>query len=358
MINERLTKLREILPSKSSAILIFDDANRYYFGKFMSSFGALLVTRERAFHLLDGRYFDAATAEATSEEIEFILIKDLRKQLVNFSKDLNLTKIFLEPTVTVEQLESLAKTLRNCEIKPLAKLKNAIACQRKVKNEFEIDCIKTAQAITDKAFEKILKIIKPGMTELDLAAEIDYNFRRLGSQKAAFETIIAAGKNSANPHHAPTNYKLKSGDAVLMDFGATYKNYCSDMTRTVFLGSVSDEQKTAYNAVLAAQTEAINALKSDIFAKDIDLVTRNFLKAKNLEKYFLHGTGHGAGIDIHENPFLGKKSSEKLQSGMVVTVEPGVYIANEFGIRIEDMLRICENSAENLTNSPKNLIII
>jgi len=358
MHEERLAKLRKILPNKSSAILILNNHNRYYFGGFMSSAGALLVTRGRAIHLLDGRYFNAVGDCKNPNEIEFMLLKNLRNQLVNLVKNLKIAKIFTEPAISVERLESFKKMFDFAEVISSAKLKSAIENQRIIKNEHEIECIKSAQKITDSALAEVLKIIKPGVSELEIAAEIDYFMKRFGSPKSAFETIVAAGKNSAVPHHVPGNYRVKNGDAILMDFGATFENYCSDMTRTVFLGKPNDEQKSVYNAVLAAQKSAIDVAQSGIAAKDVDYAARSFLETQNLKKCFSHGTGHGAGIYIHEEPILAKSCNKKLKNGMVITIEPGVYLKNKFGVRIEDMLQIVDGGAINLTKSPKNLICL
>ena len=254
--------------------------------------------------------------------------------------------------MTVAENAYLRKELPNVEFKSLE-----LDTLRQVKDAAEIDCIRAACDIADKAFAKVLAVIKPEMREVEVAAELEYLMRRLGSEEAAFPTIVASGWRGALPHGIATDKKICAGELVTIDFGATVGGYRSDITRTICVGRASNEQRRIYNAVLSAQVYGLEAITAGRSGKDIDAAVRERLTAAGLGDKFVHGLGHGVGLEIHEEPRLSKHSKcEKLLPNMIVTDEPGVYIAGFGGVRIEDTVLVTTGRAQPLTHSPKNLI--
>jgi Xaa-Pro aminopeptidase len=225
-----------------------------------------------------------------------------------------------------------------------------------IKSASEIELIRRSVDVNSKAFEAALRSIRPGKTrEMDLAAEIDYRMRRLGAERPAFETIVATGSRSALPHSQPTKTILGKNELLLIDMGATLDGYASDMTRMAFLGRPSDRLKRIYGAVLEAQLAAIGAVRPGVTAGYVDRRARQTLKAARLDKAFVHSTGHGLGLEIHEPPRLGKKDKTRLQTGMAITIEPGAYLKGFGGVRIEDTVIVTETGCEILTPTSKEL---
>ena len=237
-------------------------------------------------------------------------------------------------------------------------LNDEIAALRMIKDKDEISLIEKAEAIGDAAFSYILTRLAPGMTEKEAAMEIEMYMRNNGADGLSFETIVASGPNSASPHALPTDRKLCVGDFVTMDFGCIFKGYCSDMTRTVVIGKADEKQKEIYNIVLEAQLNAIEKLRSGITGACGDSYARDVISEAGYGEYFGHGLGHSVGLYIHEQPRLSKSESMILKPGMVVTVEPGIYISGLYGVRIEDVVVIEDGGVNNLTHSDKRLIEI
>ena len=208
------------------------------------------------------------------------------------------------------------------------------------------------------AFSHVKKHIKAGMSEIEVAAELEYYMRKAGASSTSFDTIVTSGTRGAMPHGTATSKLIQSGELITLDFGCVYGGYCSDITRTIAVGDVSSKQREIYNIVHFTQLKALGAVKMGIATKEIDALSRRILAQFGLDSFFGHGLGHGVGIDVHEQPTLNSKSATILKSGMVVTIEPGVYIPNEFGVRIEDTVVITSESIEILTKSPKELLII
>ena len=234
----------------------------------------------------------------------------------------------------------------------------AINFFRRKKSEEEKNCILKAQAIAEKAFDHILGFISTEKTEKDIALELDFFMLRNGAEATSFDTIAVSGANSSMPHGVPSDKKICNGDFITLDYGAVINGYHSDMTRTVAVGSVSTKMAEVYETVLNAQLASLASLRDGISGIDADKAARDIIANAGYGEFFGHGTGHGVGIEIHEEPRLSPKSDKILCKGDVVTVEPGIYLPGEFGVRIEDMAFITENGYENLTKSPKNLIII
>jgi Xaa-Pro aminopeptidase len=240
----------------------------------------------------------------------------------------------------------------------LAPVSNLIERFRMLKAESEIDLIRKSVVLNSKAFEKALARLKTGTTELELAAEIDFQMRKLGAESNAFETIVATGPRSALPHARPSQNRIGPNQLLLIDMGASLNGYASDMTRTVFTGRPSTSWKRNYQAVLEAQRAAIASIRHGVPSVKPDREARRVLRASGLEKTFIHSTGHGLGLEIHEPPRLGKRDKGQLLAGMVVTVEPGVYLQDQGGIRIEDTVLVTQTGCEILTPTPKDLRII
>ena len=353
---DRIKRLSQQLPENIDAALITSDVNRRYYTGFVSSAGALFVTRKEAVLLLDSRYVEAGTKKVTDAKV--MLMTDMAKQLNELFEEFGVKTIGIESGyMTVESLFSLRKTL-NVTILDEPYLNEVILHQRCIKSAEELEEIRAAQAITDKAFLHMLDIIKPGLVEKDLQLELDYFMLKNGATGLAFETILAAGANGSMPHAVPGMNKIKEGDFVTMDFGAAHNGYCSDMTRTVAVGKISEEQEKVYNLVLAAQLAGIDAVRAGIPCNSVDAVSRNMIYGAGYEGKFGHGLGHSLGLEIHENPRFSPLCTTLTEAGMVLSVEPGIYLEGQFGVRIEDIVEITEDGCKVITQSEKKLITL
>ena len=271
----------------------------------------------------------------------------------------NIKKILPETaTTTLDGLSRLKNGLADYEIVSENELSLLVSRLRMKKNLQEIEFIKKAQSITDKTFEYILNEIKTGVTEKEIALKMEFFMRKCGSEGIAFDIIAVSGKNSSLPHGVPTDKIIENGDFLTLDFGAKWNGYCSDMTRTVAIGNPSQRQTEVYNTVLKAQKAALSAIKPEVTCKEIDKIARDIINQAGFEGCFGHGLGHSLGLEIHENPACNTRDETCLSEGMIMTVEPGIYLENEFGVRIEDMVLVTDNGNINLTKSPKELIIL
>ena len=354
---ERLTN-SVIGGDSKKAALIVSETNLYYLTAFPSTDGALLLTSEQAYYLLDFRYTEAARAKAQNVEVvEFTSLNETYKTLL---KKHGITEVYMEyaalPYGHAKRFEQLSE---ECGAKAILNttLDDAIRKQRIVKSDEEVKRICDAQAITDATFEHILPYIKEGVTEREIALEIEFFMRKEGADGNAFNPIVVTGANGSQCHGIPGNTQIKKGDLITMDTGAMLAGYHSDMTRTVALGQVSPEQKKVYNTVLEAQLAALEAIKPGIPCSQVDRAARNILEAE-YKGAFEHATGHGVGVDIHERPRFSASDETIIRPGMVVTVEPGIYLKGKFGLRIEDMIVVTQDGCENLTHSLKDLIIL
>ena len=352
-MNRRLINLYEKFSAEEvDALLITKIPNVTYFSGFQGDSSALLIGKN--FHKLitDGRYTEQAIQQAKN----FTLVEQtegLYKKIVEEIKISGCKKIGFEGLVmTFAEYSYLKKELDGVEFKSVE-----LDTLRQVKDRAEIENIRVACEIADTAFKKILAVIKPGIREIEVAAELEYFMRRLGSEAAAFTTIVASGWRGSLPHGTATDKKISAGELVTMDFGATYNGYCSDITRTICVGKASDDQKKIYNLVLDAQLYGLEIITSGKGGKEIDSAVRDRLTNAGYGRFFVHGLGHGVGLEIHEEPRLSKLSKcEKLLPNMIVTDEPGLYIENFGGVRIEDTVLVTSGKAQPLTRSPKTLI--
>ncbi|MDI9609410.1 MAG: Xaa-Pro peptidase family protein [Candidatus Verstraetearchaeota archaeon] len=240
----------------------------------------------------------------------------------------------------------------------LEPLRGLVERMRERKDAEEIAVIEKAQSINDRALEKAINNMKEGMSELEIAAELEYYLRKEGEESFAFETIVASGPRGVYPHGMPSTRKPSKGDSVVIDFGAKYGGYCSDMTRTLFFGNPDADARRAYEAVREAQEKAIENVSDGVSGKEVDAVARGILDRLGLGKYFVHGLGHGVGIEIHEAPVVGPSNENPLVPGNVITIEPGAYIPGRFGIRIEDLLVVEKGGKRDLTKFPRDLLVI
>ncbi len=348
---ERLAKLYEKLSAEEvDALLISKAVNVSYFSGFRGDSSALLVGKNFRKLITDGRY----TEQARRETKNFQVVEQTEGLYKKISEELaGCKKVGIEGLdMTVAKRDYLVKEIKGVELKSV-ELDNL----RQVKDAAEINCIKKACEIADRAFAKILDFIKPEVSEVEVAAELEYYMRKFGSERAAFDTIVASGWRGSLPHGTATDKKICAGELVTIDFGAIYNGYCSDITRTICVGKASAEQKKIYNAVLAAQTYGLEVITAGKRGKEIDAAVRKVLEDASFGKYFVHGLGHGVGLEIHEEPRLSKLSkTESLLPNMIVTDEPGVYVENFGGVRIEDTVLVTSGAAQPLTRSPKNLI--
>lgn len=350
-----MDKIKSQLNS-GEAILAVSHENRRYLTSFPSSDGYLLITKDKAILFVDSRYIEAAQNSAKGCD-EIVLLRSLSEQLPVYIEKLGIKTVFTEAEkLSVSEFERIRKML-GCEC--LAeKADGIINALRRIKTEEEKKKILAAQSIAEKAFDHILGFIREGVTEREVALTLDFFMLKNGAECVSFDTIAVSGKNSSMPHGVPGDKKIEKGDFITLDYGAVVDGYHSDMTRTVAVGEVSSKQAEVYETVLAAQKKSLESLMAGVSCKDADAAARDIINNAGYGEFFGHGTGHGVGIEIHEEPRVSPKSESILQIGDVVTVEPGIYIPSEFGVRIEDMAFITENGSENLTKSPKNLIIL
>ncbi len=355
----RISQVAAKLSDKKHAALITSDVSRYYLCGFKSSAGIILITKEKSYLLIDFRYFDKARAAVSQWDCEVVLLEKQRDQIMDLLIRHGISKVSVESeTMTLSQLAAFKDSFAFVDFDTTDFLSDAIADMRIIKTKDELSKIVSAQRIAEKAYQRLLHDIKPGVSEKHIAALLDFYMAEFGSDGISFDTIAASGENSACPHAVPTDRKLCNGDFLTLDFGATVDGYHSDMTRTIAIGYVTEEMKSVYSAVHSANLDAITAVKAGIGSKIPDSVARSTLDAWGYEEYFGHSLGHGVGLEIHEAPVSSQKSSFTLKEGMLLTIEPGVYISGKFGVRIEDMLYITADGSVNLTNISKSLTII
>lgn len=354
---DRLRILQRTLPENLGAALITSEVNRRYYTGFRSSAGTLVVTRKKAYYIVDSRYYEAACAAIG--DCEIILQDKLNEQIHKLLKQHRVKRLGIESrSVTVSALQGYAEAFAGIEIDTGDALSEQIILQRAVKSEEELIPMREAQRIADAAFLYILNVVESGRTEQEIAVELELYCRKNGADGMSFSTIVASGPNSSRPHAQPGQRRITSGDFVTMDFGCLVDGYCSDMTRTVAVGAVSPRQRECYETVLAAHLAAMAAIHDGAAGKDIDKTARDIIDVSEFKGYFGHGLGHGLGMEVHERPLCSAASRDILCAGMVNSVEPGIYIPGEFGVRIEDCVIVTKTGCESLAASPKELIVL
>jgi len=355
MSNSRMSKLQKRLSElKIDAFLITNMKNIYYLTGFTGDSGILFVTRRKALLITDYR-FQGDIVE-NIKDADFTLSKErytmelVRQKIFKGKKTIG----FESASVSYGSLKSIKKVLKK-KMKPI---EGAVEELREIKDEKEITYLKKAASIGDKALLKVLDIIKPGIKEKDIAAELEYQMKKLGGEKPSFDTIVASGYRSGTPHGVASDKKIRKNEFITMDFGNFYKGYASDMTRTIYVGKPSKKELDIYNTVYQAQKEARTKFQVGMKLKDIDKIARDYITAKGYGENFTHSLGHGVGLNIHEKPFVSFKSKGVLKDGMVFTIEPGIYINNFCGVRIEDTVAVFNGKKIELTKSKRELITL
>lgn len=351
----RKDKLLAALTPAADAMLVTHKKNQYYLTGFDFDDGYVLVTREKSYLITDFRYIEAAKSE-TNPAFTIIMMENDPKSLFAdlLSENHVQTIAFEESHVSVAELATLRSLLNGVS---LISSEGVIEQLRICKDQTEIDCMITAQRIAEAAFEHILGYITPERTELDIALELEFFMRSHGAKATSFDTIAVSGSASSRPHGVPRPVKLEQG-FLTMDFGALYRGYCSDMTRTICVGKCTDEMKKVYHTVLEAQLAALDGYAIGKTGEELDAIARRIIYSAGYEGCFGHGLGHGVGLDIHEAPRVKEGFYIPMTPGHVVTCEPGIYLEGKFGVRIEDMVVFTENGAVDITKSPKELIIL
>ena len=356
MHSNKLELLRSAMHQrKLNAFLVTDIIHVRYLTGFSGSNGVCLITPTKQYFFTDNRYRQQSAQEVRSFKI-IIAPEQIFRTIAEKKLLAGFHRIGIEASaVTLEEHRTLKRWFPNCRF---ISTTGIIESMSAIKQPDELDCIRKAAAITDSVFEKILPLLHPGVRECDIAAEISYWHRRFGAEGDSFEPIVASGERGALPHARASEKKMKRGEFVVLDFGCRYKGYCSDITRTVAIGKVSSQFKRIYEIVLEAQQMAIEAVQPGIPAKSVDVVARQHIKLHGFGAYFFHSLGHGLGIRIHESPLLSIRSAEILQPGNVFTIEPGIYIPDKGGVRIEDDIALHADRVEVITHSPKELIVV
>jgi len=347
--------------SKTDAVIIKSDINRYFFSGVNSSNGVFLLAKGKAYLFVDFRYFETAKKRAYKGITVVLVDKMIDAILKALMENSCKTVMFEYNEITLSDFMTYKNKLTSDSDISIIEgdfLSGIISKIRMVKDEEEIKSIKIAQQMTDETFTYIINKIHRGMTEKDIALDMEFYMRKLGSEGVSFPFIVLSGRNTSLPHGEPSGKELNSGDFLLMDFGAVYNGYHSDMTRTITINSVTNEQRTVYNTVLKAQKDAIKSIRVGAVCKSIDKIARTVIDNAGYVGCFGHSLGHSLGLDIHENPSFNTVCETILSNNMLLTVEPGIYLENKFGVRIEDIVIIKDEACINITKSNKELIIV
>jgi len=338
---------------KIDAYVVIRPENGRYLSGFSGGEATLYITAEKAFLLTDFRYIEQATAQAPEFEIvktgqdHFEALAEIGQQAQRLG--------FEGDFVSFVNFEKLKNAFPQAE---LLSLPDFVSHLRSVKDKSEIELIRQAVRIADDAFAEVLKTIEIGQTEEEIGMKLEFSMRRAGASGGSFEFIVASGVRSSMPHGTASSKQIQLGEFLTMDFGALYQGYCSDITRTVFLGDPGDKHRQVYETVLAAQRAGIKAVAPGRTGKEVDAVARKIIQDAGYGDFFGHGLGHSVGLAIHEGPNLNMREERLLEPGMVITVEPGIYIPDWGGVRIEDIVVVTDNGCEVLTQAPKEFIIL
>ena len=354
---DNLTKCLKIIENKADALLLCDEANMHYICGFSPSEGYVFITGGAAYHIVDSRYTEKAGECAKNTGLKVIEIGDgFLSEIKKLCDEHGVKSLMIENlTISLSRFRSLKEKLDGIEF---FDLDNALMNERNRKELFEIDLMKKANEIAESTFLELLNHVEAGKTEKELAAYFNYLMDKNGSDGLSFDTILLTGSHTSMPHGVPDERKIKNGDFVLFDFGATYKGYHSDMTRTVAVGYASDEMKEVYDLVLSAQKAGIKAFESGVKCADVYKAAYDVQEEKGMGKYFRHSLGHGLGLEIHEGFNASPKSTDVYETGNVSSIEPGIYIPDKFGVRIEDVCYLSPRGRENISKVTKELIIL
>ena len=352
----RLKRVRKVLGTEGAdALLETHPANVYYLSGFTGDAGILLVQPASATLFTDGRFTIQAKQEAPGVRTHIHTGGPLVGSIGAYLRRKSRLRVAISPARLSLANWTILKKAAGKGIRWVA-ADGIVDRLRTVKDAGEIERIRDAARVGSEVMEEAIRLVRPGVTELDLAAEIGYRMRRKGASGESFEAIVAAGARSALPHARPTSRQIGRNELVVLDLGAILRRYCSDLTRTVYVGKAPARVRQWYQAVLEAQSAARDAVKAGVTAGDVDAAARNLLQRKNLGRYFVHSTGHGIGLEIHEDPRLARGQKTLLEPGNVITIEPGVYVEGVGGIRIEDDILVTQRGAEVLTTAPREFL--
>ena len=343
----------KLAQSGLDALLVTGQNNIYYLTDFWGTNATVFITKNRRLFLTDSRY--TLIAKQSVHGFDIIESKDPLKDIVKIIGADKLETIGFDNQVSFAYYQGLQAIFEGYTLSPQSNFMEEL---RMIKDEKELATIRKACSISDRAFTDVLDFIKPGQTtELQVANFLDFRMREYGASGISFESIIASGYRSAMPHGVASEKVIQSGETLTMDFGCYYNHYVSDMTRTIHIGDTTDEEREIYDIVLRSNQALIDAAKAGMTRRDYDKVARDVIVEAGYSDYFTHGIGHGIGLDIHEIPYFGN-SDETIEAGMVLTDEPGIYLADKYGVRIEDDIIITKNGCELITLAPKELIVL
>ncbi|EMF0171201.1 M24 family metallopeptidase [Enterococcus hirae] len=351
----RVEKLRKKMQEENlDSFLITSPYNLRYLTNFTGTTGLAVITLEKAFFITDFRYTEQAAAQAQGFEI-IKNVGPIFEEVADLVQKEGLRELGFEET-TVSFLEySVLEEIIDAQLIPISGMIEEL---REIKDEEEIAIIEKACSIADLAYDHILKMIQPGMTEIEVANQLDFYMRSLGASGVSFETIVASGLRSAMPHGVASKKIIEQGDLITIDFGCYYEGYVSDMTRTFAIGDPGEQLKEIYQIVLEAQLAVLEVAKPGVTGKQLDAVARNYITKHGYGEAFGHSTGHGIGLEIHEGPNVSVRAEKQFVPGNIITDEPGIYLPGIGGVRIEDDLLITSDGNRVLTHSPKELIIL
>ncbi|MDE7244638.1 MAG: Xaa-Pro peptidase family protein [Oscillospiraceae bacterium] len=356
----RFQKIAERLAASNlDAMLIVSPSNRFYAAGFASSAGTAVVTSGGSYFFVDSRYIEAAKRTIQDAEIRMPPAAKADSVLEMTREVLEKHHVkrlgFEENFVTVKRYGQWKNAFPFCELVPAAQLLTGL---RAVKEETELESMVKAQRIAEKALTEVLNFIRPGRTEKEISAYLQYQMLLHGAEKMSFEPIVVGGPNSSMPHGVPTERPVSDGDFLTMDFGCVYEGYCSDMTRTVAVGHVTEEMERVYQTVLQAQLAGIAAARGGVTGKSVHEAGAKVIADAGYGAYFGHGFGHGLGIDVHEEPRFSPLNEKPVPAGAVLSAEPGIYLPGRFGVRIEDAVIVGETESRSIMEAPKELLIL
>ena len=350
-------KIAALLPPDIDAVIVTDPTVRFWLTGFHSTAGTLIVARAASCLIIDFRYIEAARAAVTQSRV--VLQAKTAEQTVEFLREVGAENVaFLDDKVTVRAAEEYRKQFEGFNLVFDSRAAQLISEAQMIKSEDELAIMRRAQDVTDAALAAVLPQIKVGVTDREIAVSLEYEMKRRGAQGTSFDFIVVSGAESSKPHGVPTDKKIREGEFVTMDIGAICDGYCSDMTRTVCVGQPTDEMKKVYDTVATAQLMALAAIAPGKRCCDIDKIARDYIYSNGYQGCFEHGLGHSLGVLVHEPPAFSPRCQTVLQPGMVMTVEPGIYLAGRFGVRIEDVVFVTPDGCENITRSPKRLLTL
>ncbi|MBR2937599.1 MAG: aminopeptidase P family protein [Oscillospiraceae bacterium] len=354
---KNLDKYLSLLDDQVNGLLLTSRYSRHYGAEFDIAEGVAVVSKKGCRYFTDSRYIEAAQNGIKGFDVIMVDREHPYTKLINEAiADFGITALgYEEHYLTVEEMETYESKLN---VKGFVAMHAQISGFRAVKEDWELALMEKAQAITDKAFSEVCTRIKAGMTEKELQAELIYCLYKNGGEGLSFDPIVVSGPNTSLPHGVATDRVIREGDFVTMDFGVLYKGYCSDMTRTVAVGYVTEEMEKVYNTVLQAQLAGIAVTRAGVKGKDVDAAARKVITDAGYGQYFGHGYGHSLGLEVHEAPNCNPSGETEMPVGVVSSAEPGIYLPGKFGVRIEDVVVFTADGCRNITASPKKLIIV